>query len=84
MLGECSKLNARQKKALFKDTFGAILFPAGFIYKDNYFIRVHPHECVYLNKYAKTKVYVTLAKTYAQRCIEEAQRNPDFLLGRSD
>lgn len=45
---ERSKLNSKQKRAIFKKYFGEILFKAGFIYSDNCFVRVHPGECILL------------------------------------
>ena len=45
---ERSKLNSRQKRDIFQRRFGEILSNEGFIYTDNYFVRVHPEECILL------------------------------------
>lgn len=60
MLVERSKLNARQKRTMFRDRFGEILLPAGFIYRENRFARVHPGECLLLVELqlGRTNAYV--------------------------
>lgn len=73
---ERSKLNSRQRRAIFKKSFGEILLKEGFIYKDRYFVRVHPGECVLFVGLDILRLNCYVVFDAIPFCCEERIRNP--------
>lgn len=79
MKTERSKLSSRQKRDVFKKRFGEILFKAGFVYKDNCFVRVHPGECILLVGLDIERQNCYVVFDAIPLCCEERVCNPSIM-----